>query len=208
MYDAYIETISLPADLTASASSRANFVAMGTVSFSREGIKYQPAGHFMRFFLKVNFINKRFWKYQAGQTIKYDDIVDMQPFKNNSLELVTGRVNGSYYFSVPYSQSDSLSDICAFIQRCREEGFDRAVQDHTLYKKVESHCAKAQKAMLIPTVILMLASLAIAWYQNMFIGFALALFAPTPAEQSGSRILYAVSYMPLIAIIVLMILYA
>lgn len=205
MYAAYIESISLPADLTANASARANFIAIGIVSFSREGIKYLPASHFMRFLLKINFANKRIWKYQVGQTIKYDDIVDVLPFKNNCLELVTDQVNGSYFFSLPYSQSDSLSDICDFIQRCRDEGFDSATQDQTLFKKMESHCVKAQNAMFIPTIILMLASLAIAWYLDVFIALIPAVYTPISSEQSGSRILYALSYVPLIFIVVLMI---
>ena len=203
MNAANVEAISLPADLSARASSRATFVALGTVSFSQEGIKYMPASHFMRAFFKINFVNKLVWKYQIGQTIKYGDIVDVRPFKNNVLELVTDQVNGSYFFSVPYSQSDSLSDICAFIQRCREEGFDRAAQDQALFQSVESRCTTAQKAMLVPTIILMLASLAIAWYLDIWIGFLLAFFAPIPADQSGSRILYAISIVLLIAIAVL-----
>lgn len=203
MYTAYIEAISLPADLTARASTRANFVAMGIVSFSQEGIKYLVAPFYLRFFLKINIFGKLFWKYQVGQVIKYDDIVNVQPFKNNCIELVTDRVNGSYYFSVPYSQSDSLSDIGVFIRRCREEGFDHAVQDQTLFKKMESHCAKAQKAMFIPTNILMLASLSIFWYLNIFIGLLLAVFAPIFAKQSGSKILYTLSLVLLIATFVL-----
>ena len=196
MNAAHIEAISLPADLTARAFYRANFIAIGIVSFSQEGIKYLPDSHFMRFILKNNLANKRIWKYQIGQTIKYGGIVDVLPLKNNCLEFVTDRVNGSYYFSVPYSQSDSLSDICAFIQRCREEGFDRAVQDQVLFKKVESHCVKAKKAMI--------ASLVISWYLSLFIGLFLAFYAPITAKQSGSRILYVIALVLLIAIFMLM----
>ena len=195
-----VKAISLPGELSARASSRARLIAEGVVSFSPEGIKYQTV-HFIQFFLKFNLINKFIWKYQVGQPIKYADIVDVLPFKNNCLELVTDEVNGSYYFSVPYSQSDSLSDISAFIQRCHDEGFDRAVQDQALFKEVESRCAKAQKAMILPTIVLMLASLVINLYMNAFIGAVLAVCAPVFAKQSGSRILYIISNVLMIAIV-------
>lgn len=200
-----VKAISLPADLNARSFYRARLTALGIVSFSPEGIKFQTA-HYVQFSLKTNLFNKHIWKYHVGQPIKYADIVDVLPFKNNCLELVTDRVNGSYYFSVPYSQSDSISDICAFIQRCRDEGFDHAVQDQTLFKKVESRCNKAQKAMLVPTIILMLASLAIAWYVNMFIGAVVAFLAPIFAKQSGSKILYVISTVLMIALFALTIL--
>lgn len=184
-----VKAISLPADLAARSSSRANFIATGIVSFLPEGIKFQTV-HFLQFFYKINFVNKLIWKYQVGQPIKYADIIDVLPFKNNCLELVTNRVNGSYYFSVPYSQSNSLPDISAFIQRCHDEGFDRAVQDQALFKEVESRCAKARKAMILPTIILMLVSLV---FPSGFIGFLLSVFTLIPAKQSGSKILYVIS---------------
>lgn len=193
-----VKAISLPADLTARSSSRANWMATGVVSFLPEGIKFQSTWY-MQLVYKINFVNKLIWKYQVGQPIKYDDIVDVLPFKNNCLELVTDQVNGSYYFSVPSSQSDSIPDISNFIWRCRDEGFDRAVQDQALFKRVESCCAKARKAMLFPTIILMIASLAFTWYVNVIIGVALALLATISAKQSGSRILYVISTVLMIA---------
>lgn len=198
-----VKAISLPAELSARSSSRAMLAASGIVSFSSEGIKFRSTWY-MQLFLKINLINKHIWKYQVGKPIKYADIVDVLPFKNNCLELVTDRVNGSYYFSVPYSQSDSISDISAFIQRCRDEGFDRAVQDQALFKRVESRCVKARKAMLFPTIIMMLASLAFTWYVNVFFGVVLALLATVSAKQSGSRILYVISTVLMIASFALM----
>lgn len=198
-----VKAISLPADLATRSSSRARWMATGVVSFLPEGIKFQSTWY-MQLFYKINFVNKFIWKYQVSQPIKYDDIVDVLPFKNNCLELVTDQVNGSYYFSVPHSQSDSISDISAFIQRCRDEGFDRAVHDQALFKRVESCCAKARKAMLFPTIILMIASLAFSWYIHVFIGACLALLATVSAKQSGSRILYIISNVLMIASFALM----
>lgn len=200
-----VKAISLPAELSARSSSRAMLAASGIVSFSSEGIKFRSTWY-MQLFLKINLINKHIWKYQVGKPIKYADIVDVLPFKNNCLELVTDRVNGSYYFSVPYSQSDSISDISAFIQRCRDEGFDRAVQDQALFEKVESHCAKARKAMLLSTIILMLASLAVTWYVHVFIGYVLAGLANITAKQSENRILYVISTLLMIPILALTVL--
>lgn len=198
-----VKAISLPADLSASSSARALLTATGIVSFSPEGIKYRTI-HFMQFVLRFNLINKFFWKYQV-KPIKYDDIVDVLPFKNNCLELVTNRVNGSYFFSVPYSQSGSISDISAFIQMCRDEGFDRAVQDQVLFKNVESHCTKAKRAMILPTIILMLASLVIP---NTFIGFLLSVVALTTAKQSGSKILYVISTVLFVLLLLLLFFYS
>lgn len=198
-----VKAISLPGELSARSSFRARLIAEGVVSFSPEGIKYRTV-HFIQFLLRFNLINKFIWKYQV-EPIKYDDIVDVLPFKNNCLELVTDRVNGSYFFSVPYSQSDSISDISAFIQRCRDVGFDRAVQNQDLFKKVESRCAKARKAMILPTIILMFASL-ILWFINGLVGVVLAAMAPVFAKQSGSKILYLISNILMIAIVALTIL--
>lgn len=201
-----VKDISLPAELTGHSFYRARLFALGSVSFSPEGIKFQST-KFAEWSLKRDILNKRIWKYQVGQPpIKYSDIVDVRPFKNNCLELVTDRVNGSYYFSVPYSQSDSIPDISAFIQRCRDEGFDRAIQDQALFKKVESRCSKARKAMILPAIILMFASLAINWYINAIVGAVLAIMVPIFAKQSGSRILYIISNILMIAIVALTIL--
>ena len=201
-----VKAISLPAELTGHSFYRARLFALGSVSFSPEGIKFHST-KFAQWTLKRDLLNKYIWKYQVGQPpIKYDDIVDVLPFKSNCLELITDRVNGSYYFSVPYSQSSSISDISSFIQRCRDEGFDRAVQDQDLFKKVESRCAKARKAMILPTIILMFASLAINWYMSALVGAFLAIMTPIFAKQSGSRILYVISIVLMIAIIALTIL--
>lgn len=196
-----VKAISLPAELSARSSSRASLIAGGVVSFSPEGIQYRTA-HLTQFVLRFNLFNKFIWKYQL-EPIKYDDIVDVLPFKNNCLELVTDRVNGSYFFSVPYSQSDSISDISAFIQMCRDEGFDRAVQDQVLFKNVESHCTKAKRAMILPTIILMLASFVLS---STFIGCLLSVVALITAKQSGSKVLYVISNVLFVLTILLLLL--
>lgn len=169
-------------------------VLYGNISFTEKGISYRSSSLFIHLLMKINLVNKFFWKICEDKTIPYKDIIDVQRFEKNKIKIITNDINGSYYLSFQSNITNFIDDIIDFINNCRRISYNSAMNDSSVNaKKVLEVAEKAKKSLIPAAIVLTVIAIASLLKNKAMISLIIGLFASGTSKQTEKYFLYFIS---------------